>query len=134
MESPQVLLRIAAFLVDALLIGLVLVLAGTTGSWIVIFVQKSTNYLGMIWAGTFVLMLVGIALRDGWRGRSFGKRIFGLSIRRRNGHRCGFVRSIVRNLPLIVPIWNLVEIVMIFASSDGRRSGDRIAGTQVKEE
>ncbi len=134
MDAPQVLLRTAAFLLDALLIGLGLVLIGTAFSWAVIVFESSTRYVDLVWFGVVAVLLVGIVLRDGLGGRSVGKKFFGLKIRTGSGKRCGYLRSIVRNVPLVVPGWNLLELYMVFFASDSRRTGDRMAGTRVTEE
>ena len=48
------------------------------------------------------------------------------------GEGCGYARSVIRNFPLIVPIWNLVEVGFVLAGRP--RTGDRIARTSVTEE
>jgi len=48
------------------------------------------------------------------------------------GEGCGYVRSVIRNVPLIIPVWNLVEVGFILAGRP--RTGDRIARTTVTEE
>ena len=42
--------------------------------------------------------------------------------------------SVVRNLPLLVPGWNLLELLAVMRRPDGRRLGDRLAGTTLLEE
>ena len=86
-----------------------------------------------IWWAALLLFLLFILFRDA-RGRSMGKRVMALEIRSRSGARAGWIRSWSRNLPLVVPGWNLVEIVMVLFAAGGRRTGDRIAGTMVVEE
>lgn len=90
--------------------------------------------IALVWYVALFLFLAGLLLRDGWRGRSPGKRLFALRIRSRRGEGCGWGGSLLRNLPLVVPGWNLAEVIMLFASEKGRRSGDRMAGTVVIEE
>jgi hypothetical protein len=59
-------------------------------------------------------------------------RMLGLRLLTPQGEGCGYGRSIVRNLPLIIPPWNLLEAALVVA---GRaRTGDRIARTIVTEE
>ena len=48
------------------------------------------------------------------------------------GERCGYGRSVVRNIPLIVPLWNVIEVALVLAGKP--RTGDRIARTTVTEE
>jgi hypothetical protein len=44
----------------------------------------------------------------------------------------GYIRSFVRNLPLVIPGWNLVEVLLVLLGKP--RTGDRIAKTTVTEE
>ena len=55
--------------------------------------------------------MVGLLLRDGYHGRSPGKRLLGLRLVTPRGEGCGYTRSVIRNLPLLIPVWNLVEAV-----------------------
>jgi uncharacterized RDD family membrane protein YckC len=87
-----------------------------------------------IWWGALLIFLLFLLLRDGFRGRSMGKRVMAVDLQTRTGERVGILRSVVRNLPLVIPIWNLVEVVMIFFARQGRRTGDRMAGTMVVDE
>ena len=45
---------------------------------------------------------------------------------------CGYLRSLVRNIVLLVPGLNLTEVVLVVAGK--RRVGDQIARTTVTEE
>ena len=73
-----------------------------------------------------------LLIRDGYKGRSIGKHLLGLRLVTKSGTECGYVRSIVRNIPLIVPVWNFVEVLLVVAGKP--RTGDRIARTLVTEE
>ena len=66
------------------------------------------------------------------RGRSIGKQLLGLRLMTPRGEECSYARSFVRNFPLIVPLWNLIELGFILAGRP--RTGDRIARTTVTEE
>jgi len=86
----------------------------------------------IVWWVALGILVVAILIRDGMSGRSLGKRILGLRLITPRGERCGYGRSIVRNLPLVLPPWNLIELILVVA---GRaRTGDRIARTTVSEE
>lgn len=87
-----------------------------------------------IWWGALLLFLLFLVFRDAVGGRSIGKRLMALEIRTSSGARAGPFRSAVRNVPLVIPGWNLVEVLMLLVAANGRRSGDRIAGTTVGEE
>src|ERR1035437_4144558 len=71
-------------------------------------------------------------LRDA-DGGSPGKRLFGLRLIRRGGSAAGPIQSLLRNLTLLVPGWNLIELASLIRREDGRRPGDRAAGTALVE-
>ncbi len=130
-SSQTKLLRIAAFLVDALLTAIVLILPASAVSYGMTWTGSPKGIQLVWWAALAVLMLF-LLLRDGFRGRSIGKQLLGLRLLTPRGEGCGWLRSIVRNFPLIVPGWNLVEVVLVL--SGRARTGDRIARTSVTEE
>jgi uncharacterized RDD family membrane protein YckC len=130
--SQTTLLRVAAFLVDALSISVVLILPAAGVSYALAWIGGSVKGIQIVWWVALAVLFVAILLRDGFRGRSPGKRMLGLRMITPSGERCGYFRSILRNVPLLVPVWNLVELVLVLA---GRaRTGDRIARTTVTEE
>jgi uncharacterized RDD family membrane protein YckC len=131
-SSQTTLLRVAAFLVDALSISLILILPASAVSYSMAWFGGSVKVIQIVWWVAVAILLLAILIRDGVRGRSMGKRLLGLRLLTPKGDRCGYGRSIIRNLPLLVPAWNLVELVLVLAGRP--RSGDRIAGTSVTEE
>ena len=130
-SSQTKLLRVAAFLVDALSIAIVLILPASAVSYAMTWTTSPKGIQLVWWAALFVLM-VAILLRDGFRKRSIGKQLLGLRLVTPKGEGCGYGRSIVRNLPLIIPGWNLLEVILVVAGK--ARTGDRIARTTVTEE
>jgi uncharacterized RDD family membrane protein YckC len=130
--SQTTLLRIAAFLVDALSIAILLVLPASGISYAMAWIGGSVKGIQLVWFGAVAIIVVSILLRDGFRGRSIGKQLLGLRMITPSGERCGYFRSIVRNVPLIVPLWNVVEVVLVLAGK--ARTGDRIARTTIAEE
>ena len=133
METGQTtLLRIAAFLVDALTISIVLLLPASLVSYAMAWIGGSVKGIQMVWWVALGVLVVAILLRDGFRGRSVGKHLLGLRMITPRGERCGYVRSFVRNVPLIIPVWNLLEVALVLAGKP--RTGDRIARTTVAEE
>jgi uncharacterized RDD family membrane protein YckC len=132
-ETPTTLLRIAAFFVDSLLLCLLLIIPSTIISYAVAWLGGSTRAISSVWWVTLVIVAAGMVLRDGYRGRSPGKRLFGLTLRTPSG-RCGFGRSIVRNLPLLIPGINLIEAALVLFNRSSRRTGDYLARTMVVEE
>jgi uncharacterized RDD family membrane protein YckC len=132
LDSSQTrLLRIAAFLVDALTMSLILILPGAAVSYGLTW-SGSPRGIQMVWWTALALLMVAMLIRDGFRGRSIGKQLLGLRLLTPNGEGCGWFRSLIRNLPLLIPVWNLVEVVLVLMGKP--RTGDRIARTTVREE
>jgi len=130
--TQTTLLRVAAFLVDALTLAIVLVLPASIASYATAWIGGSVKAIQIVWYVALGVLMIGMLIRDGYHGRSPGKRLLGLRLLTPNGEGCGYGRSVVRNIPLIVPLWNVVEVVMVLSGKP--RSGDRIAKTTVKEE
>jgi uncharacterized RDD family membrane protein YckC len=130
-SSQTKLLRIAAFLVDALSISLILILPASTVSYAMTW-TTSPKGIQLVWWAALAILMVAMLLRDGFRHRSVGKQLLGLRLITPKGDGCGYGRSIVRNLPLVIPGWNLLEVILIVAGKP--RTGDRIARTTVTEE
>jgi uncharacterized RDD family membrane protein YckC len=126
------LLRIAAFLVDTLTLSILLILPASVISYTLAWVGGSVKAISLVWFVALGILIIGILIRDGFRGRSIGKQMLGLRLLTPRGEGCGYFRSIARNAPLLVPGWNLVEVILVVA---GRaRTGDRLARTTVTEE
>jgi uncharacterized RDD family membrane protein YckC len=130
--SQTTLLRVAAFLVDALSISILLILPASLVSYGMAWIGGSARAIQIVWWVALGVLVFGILLRDGFRGRSPGKQILGLRATTPSGAGCGYVRSVVRNVPLIVPVWNLIELMLVLAGK--ARTGDRLARTTVSEE
>lgn len=131
-SSQTTLLRIAAFLVDALGMSIVLILPASIVSYTLAWIGGSVKGISIVWFVALGILVIGILVRDGYRGRSIGKAMLGLRLLTPRGEGCGYIRSIFRNIPLIVPVWNLVEVVLVVAGRP--RTGDRLARTVVTEE
>lgn len=125
------LLRIAAFLVDALTISLLLIIPASVISYGLTW-ATSPKAIQIVWWAALAILMAAMLLRDGYRGRSIGKQLLGLRLLTPRGEGCGLVRSVVRNFPLLVPGWNLLEVILVLAGKP--RTGDRIARTTVTEE
>jgi len=130
--SQTTLLRVAAFLVDALSMAIVLVLPASIASYAAAWFGGSGKAIQIVWWVALAILIVGTLIRDGYHGRSPGKRLLGLRIVTPRGDGCGYARSIVRNLPIVLFPWTLVEVVLVIVGKS--RSGDRIAKTTVTEE
>ncbi len=66
-------------------------------------------------------------------GGSPGKKLFGLRLILQGGAKAGALQSVLRNAPLLIPGWNLIELSILLRRRDGRRPGDRAAGTLLVE-
>lgn len=127
LEKADALLRIVAKVLDALLIAAVMELLPKAG---------------------FAAGIVYILISDGlFEGRSIGKKIIGLQvISLKSKKHCSIKDSIFRNIPFAFAIvvmkipfigWilaiavMLVELVLLFAGTDGMRAGDMLANTTV---
>lgn len=132
-DSPQtILLRIAAFLVDALSISVLLILPASAVSYALAWIGGSVKAIQIVWWVVLGILVLVMLVRDGIRGRSFGKQLLGLRLITPRGEGCGWFRSLVRNLPLIVPLWNVAEVALVILGRP--RTGDRLAKTTVTEE
>lgn len=130
--SQTTLLRVAAFLIDALFISLLLILPASGISYAMAWIGGSVKAIQIVWWVALAVLVFAILFRDGFRGRSPGKQILGLRTISPGGRGCGYVRSAIRNTPLIIPVWNLLELLLVLAGRN--RTGDRIARTTVAEE
>jgi uncharacterized RDD family membrane protein YckC len=130
--AQTTLLRIAAFLVDALTMALVLVLPASLASYATAWIGGSVKAIQIVWYVALGILMIGMLIRDGYHGRSPGKRLLGLRLLTPRGEGCGYGRSVARNLPLVLPLWNLVEVMLVIGGKP--RTGDRLAKTMVTEE
>jgi uncharacterized RDD family membrane protein YckC len=130
--SQTTLLRVAAFLVDALSISIVLVLPAAILSYTLAWIGGEIKAIQIVWFVALCVVIVGMLFRDGWRGRSLGKQILGLRVVTPKEVPCGYLRSLARNFVLVVPGLNLAEVVLVIVGK--RRVGDRIAKTTITEE
>jgi uncharacterized RDD family membrane protein YckC len=129
--SQTRLLRIAAFLVDALTISIILILPASAISYAMTW-TGSPRGIQFVWWVALAILVLAMLLRDGFRGRSIGKQLLGLRLTTPKGEGCGWGRSIARNIPVVLPGWNLLEVFFVLAGKP--RTGDRIARTTVLEE
>jgi uncharacterized RDD family membrane protein YckC len=130
-SSQTKLLRIAAFLVDALSIAIVLIVPASIVSYSMTW-TGSPKGIQLVWWAALAVLMLAMLLRDGFRRRSIGKQLLGLRVLTPRGEGCGYIRSFIRNIPLVVPLWNVLEVFLVLAGRS--RTGDRMARTSVAEE
>ena len=131
--SERLWLRAAAFGIDLIcLAGGPLLLATVVVFLVGLLAAEPPAGLPWVYrAGQLVFVLLFL-LRD-VRGASPGKLLLGLEVRTRDGAPVGPFASVLRNLPLLVPLLNLYEAAAVVRRPDSRRLGDRLAGTNVGE-
>ncbi len=89
-------------------------------------------------AGMILCILPGLAYalcKDTlYDGRSFGKKVMGLQvINAQTLTPCKLMESVIRNVSLMIPVFGLIDAVMVFIDPDGYRFGDKWATTRVIE-
>jgi len=112
--------------------AVILILPASIISYTLAWVGGAVQAIAIVWVAAVALLFAGLLVRDGYRGRSLGKQMLGLRLLTPHGEGCGYGRSVVRNLPLLIPVWNLIEAGLVLAGRS--RTGDRIARTTVTEE
>ena len=140
MQKASLGKRFLAYLVDAVIgscpIVLVLICGGTL---MAIVIPQNEDLGAVVGIGIGLFYLLGIAWAIGYLllrdflggGRSFGKKALGLNITVEGGGKVGLVTSLLRNITLVVPFVNFVDLVMVFIDDKGQRLGEKIAKTQV---
>jgi len=120
--------RIAAFVVDAILIGVIgVVLVGVASA-------LSESLAGAIGGLAGILGIAYFIYMEATYGQTVGKRLLGIVVVTEDGQPIGTVASLVRNLLRIIdnlPALYLLGIVVILLSDDGQRIGDILADTVV---
>src|SRR5256885_10771742 len=101
MNAQTTLLRIAAFLVDGLCISILLILPASLISYSLAWIGGAIKAIQIVWFVSLGIVALAMLLRDGYKGRSLGKRMLGLRVMTPSGDRCGWWRSILRNAALI---------------------------------
>jgi len=134
LNRERLWMRAAALGIDLLVLaGLPLLVTTVVVFGILLGAAEPPWFLASIFRSVQVLFVVLFLLRDAVPVLSPGKALFGLQTIKKGGGRASIADSFVRNLPLLIPIWNVVEVFAVLRRPDGRRSGDLGAGTTVVE-
>lgn len=109
--------RIGAYLLDVILVSLV--------AWIPI--------LGWIVAVAYMLTRDGLPFLQ---GQSLGKKIVGIRAVDENGAALtgNWGPAVVRNVVLLIPLFPLIEFIVLLTNTETRRLGDQWAKTRVVRE
>jgi hypothetical protein len=122
--------RILALLLDLLICSIVAdaaALLATAAVWIWIPTWRAA--LGWVWAAAAAGALSAFLLRDASGGRA--RRWLALEAVNPEGGPPGPLVSIRRNLPLLVPIWNLFEVWPVLRNGAAARPADRRTGIRI---
>ncbi|WP_281194535.1 RDD family protein [Halorubrum sp. F4] len=126
-DAGLLLRRGGAVVVDAMLVGLLLGLAGVALSLLAGVAPLSGRW-------TFPIAYLGyhVAL-EGLFARTPGKGLLGLVVLERDGSSCGPRAALVRNLLRLVDgaAFYLVGAAVVALTDGDRRVGDHVAGTRV---
>jgi hypothetical protein len=93
------------------------------------FFPAARPALPYLWAAAAAAAVIGFLLRD--RSGGTARRLLALEVRREDGGKPGAWRSVARNLPLIVPFWNLSEALPVLRDGEAARPADRRLGLRV---
>ena len=98
-------------------------------------VAVSDDLNNLLWATfwlTIILQFVYALFKDCAGGRSLGKHFTGCRVvDLKTGKPAPASRSILRNLPFLIPFFSIVELATASIRPDSRRLGDLLAGTTV---
>ena len=123
-------LRALSFALDALILACLVDLPALIllGLAFLFLPDARLDEIGVVAFGIF---LVAFLLRDTKGGLS--RKWLGFKIEDAAGRPPGWARSLARNLPLIVPGWNLWEAVSVARQGARPRPVDRLLGLQFRE-
>ena len=91
--------------------------------------ERALSAVPLIWAACGLAAVIAFLLRDRRGGRA--RRWLALEARHADGRPPGVWGSIRRNLPLLVPFWNLVDAWPVYGDGDAPRRCDRRTGIRI---
>jgi hypothetical protein len=122
--------RLLALFLDALVCAAPADLAGlllTAAVWR--FFPSARGAVPAIWAAAAAAATLAFLLRDARGGRA--RRWLALEVRRADGRPPGAWGSVRRNLPLLLPLWNLWDAWPLLRDRDAARRTDRRTGIRM---
>lgn len=127
-------LRFAAFLIDVLLTTvLILILGNFTWIFLLKILPKSSMLIYITWIIFILLGIAYILFKDGFNGKSIGKRIMGLIVLQKDKKPCNFKKSFLRNFLLFLPFINFYELYLFLTHPNSLRLGEKISNTKIEE-
>ena len=122
--------RLLALFLDVLVVAVPADLAGLAATALVWrLLPGAVAGLPWLWAALAILATAGFLLRDASGGRA--RRWLALEARREDGSAPGAWGSIRRNLPLLVPGWNLFDAWPVLRDGGAARRCDRASGVRI---
>lgn len=109
--------RVCAFLIDSCVGQLLMSFFYCTGL---------IQFNWAIWA-------VYILFKDTLDGKSLGKRIVGLQVTDMEGNAVKPRKALLRNIFMVIPVFPLVEYIVMRCDKEGRRIGDQVIKTRVTD-
>jgi uncharacterized RDD family membrane protein YckC len=123
--------RILAFFLDVLVCAACADVAGLAATALLWeSVPGGRGLIPWAWGAAGAGAVCAFLLRDSSGGRA--RRWLGLEVARPDGRKPGAAASIRRNLPLLVPLWNLVEAWPVLLDGGAARASDRRTGIRVR--
>ena len=93
------------------------------------FFPAGRDLIPAVWVAAGSAATVTFLLRDARGGRA--RRWFGIAVERADGSPPGAWGSIRRNLPLLIPLWNLRDAWPVLGNGDAPRRSDRRGGLRM---
>jgi hypothetical protein len=122
--------RILAFFLDWLVCAGAADLAGLAATWAVWrFLPAFRPAIPWLWAALAAGATGAFLLRDAEGGRA--RRWLALEALKPDGRPPGAWGSVRRNLPLLLPFWNLLDAWPVFRDGTAPRRCDRSSGTRI---
>lgn len=81
----------------------------------------------------WVIWAVYILFKDTFDGKSLGRRLVGLQVIDLEGNVAKPRKALLRNILMIIPIFPVIEYIVMRCDKSGRRLGDQMAKSQVTD-
>lgn len=122
--------RILSLLLDVLVCAALADVAGLAVTGLVWrYAPAARPAIPWVWVALAAAATGAFLLRDARGGRA--RRWLALEIRQPDGRPPGALGSLRRNLPLLIPLWNVYDAWPLLADGDAPRRCDRRTGTRI---
>lgn len=122
--------RILSLLLDVLVCAAVADIVGLALTALVWrYLPAARTAIPWMWAALAAAATAAFLLRDARGGRA--RRWLAMEIRRADGQPPGALGSLRRNLPLLIPFWNLYDAWPLLEDGEAPRRCDRRSGTRI---